>query len=347
MKKYIPYLIIIVLLAGAAVWYKIYNSPDAIKDREGDFAYHETENIYTIVMNSSDGRKIELKRNGEKWVVNNKYEARVDLIQHLFEAFTGMVSLAPVPGSAHDNVVRDLMNNSVSVELRDKDGGLLKSYMVGGATVDGENTYMLNMVNGKPAARPHMVYIPGFRGALLPRFEMDEAVWRVRNIFSNTRDNIQQLKVEYPGAEENSFIITRLAPDSFEVNPVDSKFRITAVAPQKYIRQYLSFYSAVSVEAFDNTYSAKDSLAQATPYAIVSLVDSANKTTTANLHYMPLNKRSKAQYDLKGQELTYDIDRYYAWIDKSGQKDFAIVQYYVFGKLLRNYKDFYFKPGSK
>ncbi len=57
---------------------------------------------------------------------------------------------------------------------------------------------------------------------------------------------------------------------------------------------------------------------------------------------MPVSKRSKLQFDENGHEMTYDIDHYYASIH-NGQ-DFAIVQYYVLGKLLRNYRDFYFKP---
>ena len=42
--------------------------------------------------------------------------------------------------------------------------------------------------------------------------------------------------------------------------------------------------------------------------------------------------------------MTYDVDHYYASI--FGGHDFAVVQYYVFGKLLRGYPDFFFKPGS-
>ncbi|MFN8286977.1 MAG: hypothetical protein U0V74_09510 [Chitinophagales bacterium] len=349
MKKYLPYLVVIVLLAGAAIWYKVYNSPEAIKDREGDFAYAQTEDIYSIIMTSSDGRKIDLKRNGDKWKVNDKYDARPDLIQHLFEAFGTMTSLAPVPGSAHDNVIRDLMNNSVTVELRDKSGDLLKSYMVGGATVDGENTYMLNMVNGKPASRPHMVYIPGFHGSLLPRFEMDEEVWRVRTVYGDnyTGSGFMWLKVDYPANPENSFSVSRVAPnvDSFKVEPLDAKYAIDQPYKQKYVRQYVSFFNNVSIEAYDNTNSHKDSIMQTTPYCMIITGSDMSYHDTTKLYYMPINKRSKAQYDLAGKELTYDIDRYYASINNG--KDFAIVQYYVFGKLLRNYKDFFFKPEKK
>ena len=57
---------------------------------------------------------------------------------------------------------------------------------------------------------------------------------------------------------------------------------------------------------------------------------------------MPLSKRSKLQFDAQGNDMPFDIDHYYASIHDG--KDFALVQYYIFGKLLRNYKDFYFKP---
>lgn len=346
MKKYLPYLLRIVVLLGALAWYKVHNSPDAIKEREGAFAYQDVNNIQSIVMQSTEGQKVELSRTADGWLVNGKYHARPDLIDRLMEAVTGMTSLAPVPGSAHDNVVRSMMNKNINVQLLDKNGKVLKNYLVGGATVDGENTYMLNIVDGKTAARPHMVYIPGFRGELMPRFEMDAEVWKDRVVFNNSGESINRLSVEYPRDEQQSFVISRVSEDSFEVNALEKQYTILLQNEQKYLWQYMDFYKAVSVEAFDNTYSGKDSLAGATPYAIITLTDTANKTTTVKLHYMPLSKRSKAQFDLKGKELTYDVDRYYAWIDKDGQKDFAIVQYYVFGKLLRSYKDFFFKPGS-
>ena len=53
---------------------------------------------------------------------------------------------------------------------------------------------------------------------------------------------------------------------------------------------------------------------------------------------MPVNKRSKSQFDEVGEPLKYDVDRMYALVNDG--KDFAIIQYYTFGKILLGYDDF-------
>ncbi|MFN8300765.1 MAG: hypothetical protein U0T75_16800 [Chitinophagales bacterium] len=343
MKKFIPYLLIIIGLAGAAIWYKVHNSPEAVKEREGDFAYKQTDKIGRIVIQgSNDNKQATLTAVDGHWVVNGKYEARPELISQLLEAVAQLTSLAPVPSNAHDNVLREMMASNIHVQIYDRDNNLVKEYMVGGASVDKENTYMLLYLHGEPASRPHLVYIPGFRGYVSPRFETDEEVWRTRTLFSYTPDQIKSVQVAYSETPENSYTITRVAPDSFSVEAINPKYTINNNYEQKYVLQYLNFFNSISIEAYDNSYSGKDSLLKTIPACVITVVDTANKTNTARLFHMPLNKRSKAVYDLKGNELTYDIDRYYAAIHQD--KDFAIVQYFVFGKLMRNYKDFFFKP---
>jgi hypothetical protein len=48
--------------------------------------------------------------------------------------------------------------------------------------------------------------------------------------------------------------------------------------------------------------------------------------------------------DQNGKPLTYDLDRYYA---SQNDRDFLVVQYYVFGKILRQYADFFYQPTIK
>ena len=81
---------------------------------------------------------------------------------------------------------------------------------------------------------------------------------------------------------------------------------------------------------------------QTVPFCNITVTGTDNSVNQVKLFYMPVSKRSKLQFDEKGNEMTYDIDHYYASIHDG--KDFAIVQYYVMGKLLRSYRDFYFKP---
>lgn len=342
MKKYIALSIIIVALAGAAFWFIHNQSKSTIDKREGAFAVDNAADVSKIVLTDADNKTVELHNDKGVWMVNSKYEARADLIQPLLDAVTKITSLCPVPTNAHDNVIRAIMSEHIRVQIFDAGNELLKTYWVGGPTVDGQNTYMLLEVNGKPAARPHMVYIPGFRGYVTNRYNTDEEVWRSRVAFKYKRTDIKSLSVNYTGAPKNSFTIAQIAQDSFSVSPADEKYRINEVYLQKYVRQYLDFYSSVYIEAFDNTYSLKDSMLATTPVYVIAVTDKNNQVNEVKMYHMPLSKRSKKQFDELGNYMTYDIDHYHASLN--GGKDFAIVQYYVFGKLLRNYRDFYFRP---
>lgn len=346
MKKYLPYIIAILLLGGAAYWFGFRDTPESVNQREGDFAVKNEKDITKVVMEDIEKRHVELTRTAEGWTVNGKDMARAELIQQLMDAITRVTSLAPVPSKAHDNVLREIMGNYIKVDVyTDNEKVPAKSYWVGGPTVDGKATYMLLQLGDKTANRPHMVYVPGNEGYLTPRFSTYEEDWRTRILFNYAEKDIQSVSVEYPYDEKSSFSVTRVADDSFALNPLDEKFRINQPYQQKYVKQYLSFYNEVYIEAFDNDHSKKDSIVKTQPYCVFNITTTKGATNAVKVFYMPINKRSKAQYDTEGRELSYDVDRFYASIHDG--KDFAIVQYYVMGKTLRKYHEFYFKPGEK
>ncbi|MBK8658213.1 MAG: hypothetical protein IPN22_04900 [Bacteroidetes bacterium] len=343
MKKYFPYIAVVAILAAASGYVLFKNYYKTPEQLEAEFAVKDESLIHSILLLDNKGGKLELAKKDGRWMVNNKYEAREELIKYLMEALTRIASLAPVPNNAHDNVVRDIMNEHIKVQLYDAQQQLIKSYWVGDASLDNRGTYMLMEMDGQPAARPHIAYLPGYQGYITPRFNTDEEVWRSRKIFSDPAAQITELTVQYFAAPEKSFHIQRTPVDSLQVNPLEPAYSIQAPYEQKYVQQYLDFYTSISMEAFDNTYSGRDSLLSTTPYCRLSLTNKNGEKKEVNLYRMPINKRSKTQYDLQGKEIDYDIDRFYASVN--GGKDFVIVQYYVFGKLLREYKDFFYKPG--
>ncbi|MES2619774.1 MAG: hypothetical protein V4615_02905 [Bacteroidota bacterium] len=342
MKKYIPYVVIIIALAGAAIWFIESQSKGTINEREGDFAVKNSKEISKIILTDTEKNKVELNNPNGVWMVNGKYAAREELSKQLLDVITRVSSLCPVPSAAHDNVIREMMAHHIKVQVFDEKDKLLKSYLVGGPSVDGQNTYMLLEIDGTPAARPHMTYVPNFKGYLTPRFSTNEENWRTRVLFNYSEDEIKSLSVEYPADEKKSLSIVRVSKDSFGLNPVNEKFRINSSFQQKFIKQYLAFYSSIFIEAFDNNYSKRDSVMKTVPYCVITITENDNSVNKVNLFYMPISERSKTNVDAEGKEIAYDIDHYHASIH-NGQ-DFAIVQYYVFGKLLRSYSDFFFKP---
>ena len=346
MKKYLPYIIIILLLAGAAAWL-ILNKTSGTDDlSDKAFAVENTKSITKIILTNTDKKRIELNNTNGVWMLNGKYAAREELIQSLLECMQRVTVLSPVPRAGHDNVIRQMMAQNVKVEVyTGKEQQPIKTFYVGGPTPDATGTYMVLEADGKLSSRPYIVYIPGLRAYLTPRFSTDEENWRTKVLYNYKEDDIKSLSVEYPAEEKKSFIINRLAKDSFEMLPKDEKNAIHQHYEQKYIQQYLGFYSSVYIEAFDNNYSLKDSMMQTIPYCIITITEKDSAINKVKLFYMPVSERSKMQYDKQGNVMTRDIEHFHAAIHDN--KDFAIVQYYVFGKLLRSYQDFFFKPGAE
>lgn len=342
MKKYLPYIVVIIVLAVAAVWFIKNQSKGTINEREGNFAVKDKNEISKIILSETDKQPIEISNSNGLWMVNGKYAAREDMIENLLDAAVRVTSLCPVPSAAHDNVIRALMTHHVRVEIFDKNNKSIKSYWVGGPTTDGQNTFMLLEDEGQPASRPHMTYIPGFKGYLSPRFETDVETWRTRALFNYKEEDIKSLSVEYTADEKNSFSITKITSDSFAVSPTNEKFRINDSYQQKYIRQYLNFYSSIYIEAFMNDLDNKDSIVKSVPFSTITITETDNSVNKVKLYRMPVNKRSKMQFDANGNPMAYDIDHFFASIHDD--KDLALVQYYTCGTLLRNYKDFFFKP---
>lgn len=348
MKKFFPLIIIILLLISAVAAFLLNRSHGTFDNEENAFAVSNKKDITRVVMTDMQHKRVELTNVKGVWMVNNQYPAREELIASLFDVLARIKTLCPVPRAAHDYVVRTIFEKSVKTEIYTSNNtGPERVYYVGGPSADGTGTYMLREVDGKPDNRPYITYLPGLQGYLTPRYQTDAEVWRSRVIFKYTPDEIKSLSVEYPAQENKSFALNRVTRDSFTLSPIDNKYAISQANPnqQKYVRDYLGFYSSISIETFDNTNTTKDSTIQTTPYCIFSITGIDNKLNRLKMFYQPINKRSKMPFDQNGKPMTYDVDRYFASFNND--KDFGVVQYYVFGKLLRSYEDFFFKPGGK
>ena len=116
MKKYLPYLIIIIALAGAAVWFVKNQSKGTVSEQEGDFAVKDAKQISKITLTDTENNKVELTNPNGVWMVNGKYPAREELVKQLFDAIARVTSLCPVPTAAHDNVIREMMAHHIQAK---------------------------------------------------------------------------------------------------------------------------------------------------------------------------------------------------------------------------------------
>lgn len=337
MKKYVLYIVVTLslLMAAIALYYFRF------VPKEQGFAVKEIGKVTKIVMKNTKQQQIVLSRQGDQWLVNEKYPVRQELMSILLNTISRVTSLSSVPKRAHDHVIRQLMTDHVKVQIFAGDN-VLKTYYVGEETTNGRGTYMLLESEHENEKRPHITYVPGYQGFLTPIYaNMDEDTWRSRVVFAYTEQDIEQLTVKYFENDKASFRINRVSGDSFVVRPLNEQYLINQPNELRYLKQYLAFYQSISSEAFETANSQKDSIMRTTPYCTIEVKNTKGETNKVNMYYMSITKRTKSVVDQNGKPLTYDLDRYYA---SQNDKDFLVVQYYVFGKILRQYADFFYQP---
>jgi hypothetical protein len=286
------------------------------------------------------------------WVVNDKYPAQKLTITMLLTTMLQLQVKAPVPLAAHNTIIRQLAVNSVKVEVYQKKfrihlfnkikvfphEKLSKVYYVGGATQDNRGTFMLM----EHSSEPFIIYLPGLRGFISPRFMPFEKYWRDYTIFRKNINEIASVKIEFPSNPELSFIVR---------NNNNRKVTLVSLAENREIPNFdtikvlnfLSSFRNINFEALLNDMEKhrKDSILSSTPFHLLTLTDTNGISQTIKTFHKP------PKYDeigINGKPEPYDIDRMYALVNDG--KDFVLIQFFVFDPIIRTIT-YFFKNQNK
>lgn len=341
MKKNGIYLLLVLVLGAVAFYFYWQKKEESKTPADQAFAVENAEKLTKIFLADKNGRQVTLTRTDDGWLVNDKYAVMPVKIDLLLRSLEKVQVQMGIPQPAWDNVIKDLAVRATKVELyKNGQDKPYKVYYIGSIAPNYNANYALMFEDGKPAERPYMVSLPGFIGDLQVRYILDEKEWRDTKVFRYAPNDIKSIKLSYNFHPTNSFDLQVLGRDSFAILPLGNEAPVTDKPLYKPgINSYLTFFQNLNVEAFENTYVYKDSILSEEPLATLTVTDTDNQTSAITLYRMRLNYRSKLQFDQHGQELEYDLDRYYATFN-NGQ-DFGIVQQFVFGKVLRRRIDFY------
>jgi hypothetical protein len=335
--------LIAALLAILSFWIIRHNQSGTIAKELYDFAVADTASITKIYLVTTGGKQLTLeKEKSGEWKVNGKFQARSDAIKNLLVSIKELQVRTPVSKNALETVARKLATSSTKVEIYQGDK-LAKAYYVGNDTQDGLGTFMLliDTETGKNSSLPFVMFIPGFNGFLSIRYFADADLWRNKSVFAFYPDQISSLSVRYTHFPDSSFGIS--LSNTNTISLADSKgISVTDFDTLK-VKQYLNYYSNIQYETLKNDLSAglKDSVFGKGAVHIITLKDRAGKNHLVKTFSKPADPNSVDQ--VTGKPLTEDLERMFALIND--EKDIAIVQYYVFGKLFPPIS--YFKKKSR
>lgn len=351
MKKNRYIVLLVILLAIVAMVLVLTNSSNTFRRSMSDFAVADTATVTKIFMSDKNNNSVKLTRTESgNWVLNDNYPALKFNIDLMLKTMTDIQVKAPVAIAAHNTIVKHLAVNGVKVEVYQavyridfmglkwfRHEKLTKVYYIGGATPDNQASYAL-MENSE---EPYVIYLPGLRGFVSPRYSTIERYWRDLTVFRSNIEEIRMVKFEVPDNPDYSFEVTlekgrlKTFTSLIDNKPMPDLDTLKVL-------NFLSGFRNVNFEAFLNDMDkhTRDSVLSSHPFIIITLTDTLNKTKVVQTYHKP---NIFAQKDYKGRVLPYDPDRLYAMVNDG--KDFVLIQYFACNKILRPKP--YFQKGFK
>ena len=342
MKKNRYFIIAVVLLTILALVLVLANSKTTFKRALSNFAVDDTSNVTKIFMSDKNNNTVKLtKLSPGNWVVNEKFPGSKFNIELLLGTMLQIEVKETVPKTARNNIIKDMAANSVKVEIYqwkfrinifDKvrlfpHEKLTRVYYVGGAIQSNTGSYMI-MAH---SSEPFVIFLPGLRGFVSPIYSPIEKYWRDYSIFKKNITEISRVRLDFPKDQENSFLVRNSRARTPEMLTIPANQIVQNVDTLK-ILNFLSSFRKINFEAVLNDMDKlrKDSILSYPPYCIITLTD------TANIQFSIKTYRKAAApgtVDDFGKPAPYDLDRLYALVNNG--KDFVLIQYFVFDKILR------------
>ncbi|MDQ3051093.1 MAG: DUF4340 domain-containing protein [Bacteroidota bacterium] len=334
MKKNNLLLILVLLIAGVAVFLYMQSKQGTINEELRDFAVKDTGSVTKMFLANKSGQQtlLEKKTSGD-WVMNGKTLARQDAVKTLLASLHDIEVRSPVGKKAYNNVIKTIAANGIKVELYNSNG-LLKTIYVGGPTQDQLGTFMYL----ENSTVPFITHIPGFDGYLTPRFIVNEEEWRVKNVFRLNDGSLKSLSVTDRQQKDKSFTITQDQKGNYSLSDGEAK-NLGNVSQDKIIN-YLQSYRMLNYEMNEKslTPEQKDSVKATSPFRTIVLVDETGKSTQIDFWRRPLTGSTVNKALEDGTPFPYDVDRMIGSINKD--PELIVVQYFSFEKLFRRPADF-------
>jgi len=341
-KKKILFITLLALFFGIVSLYFIFTNTNSTSNKElSDFSIKDTSSVTKIFLSDMNKNSVKVvKVKPGEWVVNDKYQVRNDNINNIFKTLIWIEVREPVPQhhleqvnarlaaiatkvEIYQNVYRINLFNKIKLFPHEK---LTKTFYVGDATADQMGTYMLM----DKSTKPFITYLPGFRGYLSSRFSCRENDWRIPRIFSAKLSEIKSVAVDFIETPENSFKIINNNDRTFSLFANNSGLQRISDFDTLNVLTYMSSFENINFEAILNNFSKKDSVVKSAPFHIITLETFSGKTQKIKtFHKKALNSE---EFEVNDKN-HYDKDRLYALIND--EKDFVLIQFYVFDKIFR------------
>ncbi len=330
---------ILLVLIVIAVYVLKNKTKSTIDINQKDFRVADTSSIDKIFIAEKNGAKATLEKNEKGvWMINGKYAARMDAVELLLYTFLRIDVKSLAGENAQQTVIANMATMGTKVEVYQQ-GKRTKIWYIGTATPDNTGTFMVlaDPETDQKGEKVFITHIPGFEGFLNTRFFTDENDWRNRNLIALSPDQMSTLTMEYPQFPDSSYQIHVDNIHHFSIATLNKK--AFQQADTLAIKQYLAYFMDLSAEAYiSNQYDPQIDSIRRTPYfAALSITDKQGGQHQLRFYHKAPDKEKANKAN---NSVPYDPD--YIYVAYNTSNDFALGQYYTFGKIFQSSQ--YFMP---
>ena len=332
-------LLVLFLFGGLGFYYVAKDKEDktSLTNKDWDMAVKNTEDIGRIfIADRVSGKTVDLKRNGDHWIYNDKWKARPNAIENIMVVIK-TVDLRERPANAAvKHMVTSIATQGTKVEIYDKRGNAMKKYYVGGATPDERGTFMIM----EGSNNPYVMHMQHAEGNLKGVFFTGDKNWRDKTVFALDKDDVKFISIDYPKNKTQGFALSR-NKKKWTVEPTHQATRkINRTVDIDAVEEFLSGFKSLIAEAFESDFPQRDSVNQTTPFCTINLEMMDGEKRKVVLH--PLDLQFKFEEDVREAEY---YERYLAFMNNEDD-DLMLIQHIVFKKIFWGYP-FFFIPERK
>ncbi len=337
MKRTFIYVFILAVLLGLVYFLSRENTDQLTSSQRWDrnFAVKDTDQIGTIFIAPRDSEPVKLTREGDRWLVNDKYLANKSAMESMLTVLRDVDVKYVPPRASYSTIIQSIAGLGIKVEIYDRRDNLMKAYYIGGVPQDERGNFFIM----EDADQPYVVHLPYFVGNLRARFTLSEEQWRDRAIFSERTSEIKKISVRYPSQEDESFIVERNNDGRFDLRPLDEKMpKILRQRHPGMLDNFVRNFQRIGVESFANDLIGKDSILNTTPFAVVELERTDGEIKSYNF-YQRFPAPLIGPYAARQASQEEFILRFYVSNNNTG--DFMSGQYGVLQRALWGYSWFF------
>lgn len=244
----------------------------------------DTAGISSITFAKGNLQNKLYQKAGQQWSVNNKYQARPQLIKLLLFGLSKLEVKRPIPAEDAHIWVSQMQQKSVRVTL-DNSSAISTFYIMPNPTDPNSSIYADDAMKSL-----YIVHVPGVKGDLATLIALGENDWRSKDIFRSSVYSMHALTINYEGAKA----------DNFKIEFKDNAFSIPNFpnADSIKIKKYLSLIPILGVDKFldEKVDSVKALIGNAQPYATLAIEDDiALRSETVKLYFSKGSKIMLAQ----------------------------------------------------